>query len=699
MACAPLDPALSDSAAGARQGGGEYHWLWVMCLLGLDYFSTLAYQPSITFHETKRLGPLATAAVVVVTLFGLLPVYCYLAGRSTSGQGSLGLVSRLIHGWHGKTLVLILLGFAATDFTMLKSLSLADASVHILNKHDGARHQTAQHLVGVLKQCTSDYCSAEVAEYVNDQLVVTVLLGTVAFIFWFLLRRGFNRNVLVLAVPLVALYLLLTGVLIAGGIWQLWQRPDIMAGWLHHVQYGNHELSLANDPYDWAKWGTIAVWCMFALPNLALGLSGFELSMILVPQVRGKPGEEPPRTRIWNARKVLIAAAVVMSAFLLGSVLVTTLLIPPAEFGTNGLANNRALAYLAHGGTLGYIDADGNQVILTEPLAPVCGVVFGTIYDVVTVLVLCLAGTSVMTALAVLLPLFLMRFGMQMQWMKRWGVLLMAFAGINMLVTVYFQADVGDQRGAYATGVLVLIACAAVATVFDKRREHDAAENKGWVLVYFFNLTYHGLIALVFVATMLAVASRSASGLGIALCFILAVLTMSIVSRAWRADELRTIGFEFKDADSKFMWDALRSADFPILVPLHPGQDHAVKEKQIRDQHQLAPTDDLVFLEVSLDDPSEFFQKVMIEVVRDDNRYVIRVVNCVSVAHAIAAIALEMSRYSKPPGLHFGWPERDILSASWSYLAFGEGNIPWKVRELIHRAEPDATKRPRVIVG
>jgi hypothetical protein len=175
---------------------------------------------------------------------------------------------------------------------------------------------------------------------------------------------------------------------------------------------------------------------------------------------------------------------------------------------------------------------------------------------------------------------------------------------------------------------------------------------------------------------------------------------MSITSRAWRADELRTIGFEFKDRDSEFLWNSLRSADFPILVPMHPGREnHAEKEKHIREQHQLAPTDDLVFLEVYVDDPSDFFQKLMIEIVRDNNRYVIKVTNCVSAAHAIAAITLEMSRYSKPPGLHFGWPERDILSASWSYLAFGEGNIPWKVRELIHRAEKDPAKRPRVIVG
>src|SRR5438876_7784694 len=98
----------------------EYFWLWVMCLLGVDYFSTLAYQPSITFEVAGLLGPLATVFVVLVTLFGVLPVYFYIAGRSSHGLGSIALLERVVHGWRGKTLILIILGFAATDFVMLK---------------------------------------------------------------------------------------------------------------------------------------------------------------------------------------------------------------------------------------------------------------------------------------------------------------------------------------------------------------------------------------------------------------------------------------------------------------------------------------------------------------------------------------------------------------------------------------------------
>jgi hypothetical protein len=140
--------------------------------------------------------------------------------------------------------------------------------------------------------------------------------------------------------------------------------------------------------------------------------------------------------------------------------------------------------------------------------------------------------------------------------------------------------------------------------------------------------------------------------------------------------------------------------DFPVLVPHRPGhQSRAEKEAEIRAHHQLAPEVDIVFLEVEMGDPSDFYQRLLVAVFREDTRVIIKLHNCVAVPHAIAAVALEMSRDSIPPGLHFGWTQLDMLSASWSYLAFGEGNVPWKVRELIHRAEKDPAKRPRVIIG
>jgi hypothetical protein len=672
----------------ARRRSEEHYWLWVLCLLGLDYFSTLAYQPSLTYEFTGRLGPIATAVVVLVTLLGALPIYCYLAGRSPRGDGSLGLLERLVRGWRGKTAVLVLLGFAATDYTMLKAISLADASVHLLRNE--LFHATA--VRGLVDSVNAQFPQpVDEAPFLTDQLAVTLILGVVGFFFWYLLRKGFNRNVMFVAVPLVGAYLLLNGMILGAGVARLIDEPDFMNRWIEQVQAGDWVIRAP----AWAVgWQGVAVLAFLFLPSVALGLSGFELSMIVMPQVKGKAGEPPsnPPTRIRNTRKVLVAAAFIMSVYLLAAVVVTTLFIPLTAFGEDGPATNRALAYLAHGGPL--TAGDG-------PLAPFCGLAFGTIYDVVTILVLCLAGTSVMTALAVLLPQFLLRFGMEFRWADRWGLLLAAFALINLLVTLAFQARVEDQRGAYATGVLVLICSAGVVTALDKRKA--ARESHAGPVRRFLggiDLLYFAGFAVVFVLTTLAVMVQTPSGLGIALCFIAAILAMSVVSRAVRADELRTVGFAFKDDESKFLWDALRLADFPVLVPHRPGrQCRADKEKEMRAQHQLGADVDVVFLEVEVGDPSDFYQRVRIEVFREETRVIIKVHDCVSVPHAIAAVALEMSRSSVPPGLHFGWTDLDLLSASWSYLAFGEGNVPWKVRELIHRAEPDPAKRPRVIVG
>ena len=73
-------------------------WLWVMCLTGVDYFSTLGYQPSIAYENAGLLAPLATIVLVLVTLFGALPIYAYVCGRSHEGQGSIGMLAKLVSG-------------------------------------------------------------------------------------------------------------------------------------------------------------------------------------------------------------------------------------------------------------------------------------------------------------------------------------------------------------------------------------------------------------------------------------------------------------------------------------------------------------------------------------------------------------------------------------------------------------------------
>src|SRR5262245_48557774 len=167
----------------ASKPGHQSFWLWVMCLTGVDYFSTLGYQPSIAFEATGLLTPFATIILVLVTLFGALPVYARVAARSPHGQGSIAMLERLVSGWTGKVLVLILLGFAATDFVITKTLSAADAAEHLIKNPawpEGARTGGAQMLV---------------------TMFLLVVLGATFL-------RGF-REVIGLAVGIVGIYLLL----------------------------------------------------------------------------------------------------------------------------------------------------------------------------------------------------------------------------------------------------------------------------------------------------------------------------------------------------------------------------------------------------------------------------------------------------------------------------------------------------------
>ncbi len=663
----------------------QTYWLWVLGLIGLDYFSTLGYQPSIAYQAAGLLAPLATVVVVLATLFGALPVYAHVVGRSPNGQGSMGVFEQLFPGWRGKTLILILLGFAATDFIFTRTFSAADAAVHLLGNPNPTWQRVLDYLFvagNSVRPWSHHPVWVKVMSYWNRQMVATLLLLTLGFIFWFWFRRGFNRRVMQIAGVVVAVYLVLTGIIIGSGLYYLADHPEILTTWYANVLQGHWNISAA--PLAGHGWVAVVVACLVLFPKMALGLSGFEMGMVVMPLVKGRAGDDPinPRGRVRNTRKMLFTAALVMSVYLLGSTLVIATLVPAEAFGPNGTAVNRALAYLAHGGRLANgAQADQLNAWFAQP--------FGTLYDLSTILILSLAGLSVGIGLRDLVPPYLQRLGMELPWAQAIGAILYMFTLVKLAVTVIFRADVGAQRGAYETSVLVLMAAAAVAAALHHRRHGSLRAS--WPYTF---------IAGVFLVTAAAVIATKPGGVGFAAGSILAILVVSMISRVLRSTELRFQGFQFVDDESRFLWQSLEYLEFPVLVPHHPGgRSLQAKEEAIRKRHRLTPDVPIVFLEAHLGDPSEFFQQPLIEVKQEDGRFNIRITRCTSISHAIAAAALELSRVGVPPEIHFGWSDERPFVANLNFVLFGQGNIPWMVRELIRKAEPRPERQPRVIIG
>lgn len=656
--------------AGESHHSHQSFWLWIMCLTGVDYFSTLGYQPSIAFESTGLLAPLATIVLVTVTLLGALPVYAYVAGQSPHGQGSIAMLERLVHGWTGKVLVLVLLGFAATDFVITKTLSAADAAEHLIANP-------------FWPVTPSDQAGGD-----RQRLVVTMLL---LMFLGATFMRGF-REVIGLAVVIVIAYLTLNGIVIGSGLHYLYEHSEKFRTWLDRVTQGDWHLPPHERILPGSDWLTIAAMCLLFFPKLALGLSGFETGVAVMPLIRGKTDDDPdrPRGRIRNARKLLVTAALIMSIFLLGSSVVVSTLIEPEEltgplFGEKlakkPSAKDRAIAFLAHG------EVD-------EPISPLFGNVFGTIYDISTVVILWFAGASAMAGLLNLVPQYLPRYGMAPEWSRAIRPLVLLFTAINLFVTWVFNASVSAQGGAYATGVLVLMSSACTATVIGRYR---ANEGRLWL----FRVPWgFAVIATVFFYTTAAVVIEKPDGIKIAAWFIVAIVISSIVSRTVRSTELRFVGFRYVDEHSKFLWQSMEHLEFPVLVPHRPGhRELARKEEIIRCEHRLDPDVPIVFIEAELGDASDFYQEPVLEVKQEEGRFILKIVRCASIAHVIAAVGLELSKVGKPPEIHFGWSDESPVVANLGFLLFGEGNVPWMVRELIRKAEPDPERRPRIIIG
>jgi hypothetical protein len=618
---------------------GQHHthpWWKVMCLTGVDYFSTLGYQPGIAALAAGVLAPFATFILVLVTLFGALPMYKRVAEESPHGDGSISMLEHLLSRWKGKLFVLCLLGFVATGFIITITLSAADATKHIA-ENPFAPHFLHGHDVGIT-------------------LILIALLGAVFL-------KGFNEAIGI-AVGVVAAFLFLNVIVIGTGIYEVLTHPTQVTDWKTAL-FGQYSNPLA-----------MVQGAVLVFPALALGLSGFETGVVVMPLVQGDSTDNPnnPVGRIRNARKLLTTAALIMSVLLITSSIVTTTLIPEEAFYAAtatekaGEANGRALAYLAHK----YL-GDG----------------FGTAYDVSTILILWFAGASALAGLLNIVPRYLPRYGMAPEWARATRPLVLIFIGICFIVTILFKADVDHQAGAYATGVLALMTSATVAVTLSAWNKRQT----GAVMAF-------GLITAIFIFTTFTNIKQRPEGLKIAVFFIGVIIVMSFISRISRTTELRVERVELDEAAQQFIQEIGQRGVRIIANKRQDGdaREYAMKEDRQREDSHIPASYPIIFLEVDVSDASEFSSVLVVRGVDVDGYRVLRTESS-TVPNAIAAFLLHVRDITgKRSHAYFDWSEGNPIAFMMRYLLLGEGDTAPVTREVLRRAEPDIEKRPMIHV-
>jgi hypothetical protein len=605
-----------------------------MCLTGVDYFSTLGYQPGIAALAAGSLSPIATLLLVILTLFGALPMYKRVARASPHGDGSISMLEKLLSFWGGKFFVLSLIGFAATGFIITITLSAADASAHII-ENPFFRH--------VLDG--------------REVPITLALIGALAAVF----LKGF-KEAIGIAVLLVVVYLLLNTIVLARGFLEVFQHPELISNWKSALWTQHSNL------------GLMAVAAILVFPKLALGLSGFETGVVVMPLVQGDPSDDQkqPQGRIRNTGKLLTMSAVIMSFMLICSSFVTTILIPPEAFQPGaighpaGEANGRALAFLAH-----FLFGD----------------VFGSVYDFSTILILWFAGSSAMAGLLNVVPRYLPRYGMAPEWTKAVRPLVLIFGAICFIVTIAFKAGVEIQAAPYATGVLGLMTSATVAVTIAAKRAKEKLATIGF-----------GLVTLILIYTLILNIEERPEGILITGLFIIGVVLFSIISRIWRMLELRVDSVSFDAESERMIVEAAESCGVVRLIPNRPEErdeaEYARQAAEAAEDHQIASEDCVLFLEVYIADPSDFSGVLEVQGIRVGNYSVLRAKGT-AVPNSIAALLLEIQkRTGRRPHAYMNWTEGNPIVYLFRYLIFGQGETAPITREILRRHIPDKLQRP-----
>jgi hypothetical protein len=276
-------------------------------------------------------------------------------------------------------------------------------------------------------------------------------------------------------------------------------------------------------------------------------------------------------------------------------------------------------------------------------------------------------------------------------WARATRPLVLLFAAICFVVTLFFRADVDAQAGAYATGVLALMTSATVAVTLSAVRRKRIIEIVGF-----------GLVTVIFVYTTAVVLIGEPEGIKIAGIFIAGIVVTSLISRVWRTTELRVAEIAVDETARRFIAEAARGEEIHLIAN-HPDERNAreylLKEREQRADNNIPHGATVLFLEVAVRDASEFAPTLHIRG-EDVGGYRVLRAEGASVPNSIAAFLLWLrDTTGKRPHAYFGWIEGNPLKFLARYVLFGEGDIAPLTHEVLRKAERDPARRPAVHVG